>query len=589
VSPVEGDLSGEPQNDGEKPTVASRRQFLSRAGIAAAGVAVGGFAGAVIATSIADEKPDESQVQSDYADLPPRDKPGFDHLVVVMFENRSFDNLLGYLYDKDSLPAGQKFDGLNFGTYSNKDDAGNVVPVHPYSGPTDVVMHQPSPDPGEVYPHVNTQLFNHIDPPGNAFQHGRNMAPPYNAPPKGTKPNMEGFLRDYINDWRVKAGGDDPTPDEYSVVMGAFTPEMLPVFSTLASQFAVYDNWHCAVPSQTFCNRSFFHASTSHGFVTNNGSGGYDKWLRPDNVGPTIFNRLEEAGISWRVYFDDRQLVSLTGLLHAPVIEKYWHTNFRTMTEFFDDAEKGKLPAYSFIEPRLLYDHNDMHPPGPVVTSEVVDGDLITGGGISDVRAGDALLHTIYKAVRSSASVVGSNAINTMLLVTFDEHGGTYDHVPPGPASPPEERADTEMGFTFDRLGARVPAIAISAYTAKGRVINDQMHHSSVVSTLTTKHGLQPINDRDRGAPTIDNAIHLTRPRQPSTWPDTRPAYVPTNPESLDPVPNGDDDRPLSPPGVGLAGMLSAKFGPPGEPVPRTYREAFDLVTREGSGLFGTS
>jgi phospholipase C len=566
---------------------ASRRQFLSRAGKVAAGVAIAGFTGGVIAASIAEEQPDENQVQAEYPDLPPRHKPGFDHLVVIMYENRSFDNLLGYLYDKDSLPAGQQFDGLNFGDYSNRDNAGNVIPAHPYGGSTDRVMQQPSPDPGEEYPHVNTQLFNVVDPPGNAFQHSSNMLPPFNAPPDGTRPNMQGFVRDYINDLRGKAAGEEPVPAEYDVVMGSFTPAMLPVFATLATQFAVYDNWHCAVPSQTFCNRSFFHASTSHGFVTNNGQGGYSKWLRSSNTAPTIFNRLEEAGIPWRVYFDDRQLISLTGLLHAPVIQQYWHTNFRTMTEFYDDAEKGNLPAYSFIEPRLLYDHNDMHPPGPLVSEEVVGGNLATGAGISDARAGDAFLHSVYKAVRSSASHTGSNALNTMLLVTFDEHGGTYDHVPPPAAEVPEKRAHTEMGFSFDRLGVRVPAIAISAYTARGRVINDPMHHSSVVSTLTTKHGLRPLNARDRGAPTLDNAVHLSQPRQPSTWPNTRPSYVPANPEADDPVPNGDDDRALSPPGVGLTGLLTAHYGAAGQPIPQTYRQAFDLVTRSGLGLFG--
>jgi phospholipase C len=385
--------------------------------------------------------------------------------------------------------------------------------------------------------------------------------------------------------------GTEPSIDDYRVVMGGFTPDMLPVFSTLAREFAIYDDWHAAVPSQTFCNRSFFHAATSHGFVSNaDGPVGIPKWLDPGNISPTVFNRLEGEKLPWAIYFDDRQLISLTGFLHAPVLEKYWKTNFRTMTQFYADVANGDLPAYSFIEPRLLYDHNDMHPPvGFDFASVVVDGDVITGASISDVRAGDALLHRIYSAVRSSKNQDGSNAMNTMLFVTFDEHGGTYDHVPPGPAVPPGDGAAGEMDFRFNRLGVRVPAIAISAYTGRNTIIHEEMHHNSVVATLNKRFGLRSLTRRDEGAPTINNAVNLKTPRQPQDWPDTHPQYVPPNPEASDPVPTGDDDRPLAPPGAGLMGLMVAKYGEPGEPTPETYRQAYNFITKRGLNLFGSS
>ena len=570
-------------------TPTSRRQFLSRAGFTAAGFAAGavagGVAGGVIGASVAATATHE---HDEYPPVAPRATPGFDHLVVVMFENRSLDNLLGYLYDKSTLPSGKKFDGLAFGDYSAPDHEGTPIPAHAYEGETDFVMRQPFPDPGEEYDHVNVQLFDIVDPPENANLGAHDQKPPYNAPPQGTRPTMKGFVNDYINDFRQRSGGTTPSKDDYSIVMGSFTPQMLPVFSTLARQFAVYDNWHCAVPSQTFCNRSFFHASTSHGYVTNTGAPGVHKWLDAANDSPTIFNRLEDAGIGWAVYFDDRSLVSLTGFLHAPVLEKYWKTNFRTMTQFYQDVQNGELPAYAFIEPRLLYDHNDMHPPaGPDLKPLIVDGELISGGAISDVRAGEALLHQIYSAIRSSRSEKGSNALNTMLFVTFDEHGGTYDHVPPPSAVPPEGLKDTEMDFTFDRLGVRVPAIAISAYTARNSVIHAPMHHASVIATLTKKHGLKHLTARDRDAPTIENAINLTTARQPQSWPDTHPQYVPVNPEASVPSAGDDDQRPLSPPGIGLMSLMVAKYAP-GTPVPQNYQQAFDLVTSKGLGLFGS-
>ncbi|WP_374010802.1 alkaline phosphatase family protein [Leifsonia sp. LS-T14] len=589
------DLPREPGSEpGSEPERrgASRRAFLKGAGLVAAGAvaggATGGAAGAALGAASAQTSPTADESGEEHPPLPPRGGgPGFDHLVVLMYENRSFDNLLGHLYDEGNLPEGARFEGLAFGDYSNPDPAGGPdISAHIYEGATDFVMRQPSPDPGEVYPHVNTQLFEIVDPPSNADARLPAMLPPYNAPPPGAKPTMRGFVRDYIGVLR-KDTGREPVRDDYRRVMGGFSPDMLPVFSTLARQFAVYDDWHCAVPSQTFCNRSFFNASTSHGYLDNGGAEGARKWFDPTNDAPTIFNRLEEAGRSWRVYYDDRQLISLTGFIHAPVLEPYWKTHFRTMSQFYADVAEGTLPDYAFVEPRLLYDHNDMHPPGGPMTEETVAGDAVVGGAISDVRAGELLLHRVYSAIRSASSAKGSNALNTMLLVTFDEHGGTYDHVAPGKAIPPDDSGPGENGFRFDRLGVRVPAIAISAYTARNTIIHDEMHHSAVVATLTEKYGLRHLTERDRGARTIDNAINRTTPRQPGTWPDTHPQYLPANPEAEAPGPD-DGDRPLSPPGVGLVGLLMARYGAPGAPVPRTYKDAYRAVTTLGRGLFGS-
>ncbi|MET0813241.1 MAG: alkaline phosphatase family protein, partial [Microbacterium sp.] len=570
----------------------SRRSFLRFAGFGAAGAAAAAGAAFGISRltgSAAAGTPESTAAPTPTASVPPRaEGPGFDHLVVLMFENRSFDNLLGWLYADENPASGASFQGLSEELF-NKTHDGEKVHAHRYRGATDVVMSSPRPDPGEEYPHVNTQLFGSVAPESNRHKRIQDMTAPFNAPGSTASPRMDGFVTDYIDAYIADHDGTAPTKDEYEVIMGGFDPSMLPVTSTLARNFAVYDAWHCAVPSQTFCNRSFFHASTSHGYVTNGYNGGYKKWFDAKNDSPTVFNRLEDAGIDWAIYFDDRSLISLTGFIHAPALEQYFATDhFRTMTRFWQDVAGGTLPAYSFVEPRMVYDHNDMHPPVGPLTETDVDGTVITGGSISDVRAGEVLLHKVYSAIRSSDSASGSNAMNTMLLVTFDEHGGTYDHVPPPAAVVPSGLpARTEMDFTFDRLGVRVPAIAISAYTKRGDVIHDPMSHGSVISTLTSRFGLAPINERDAGAPTIENAVTLTAPRDPRDWPTTQPAYVPANPESSLPFDEGADDRPLSPPGVGLVGMLVAKYGTPGEPVPKTYREAYEAIDRLGKGLFG--
>jgi phospholipase C len=552
--------------------------------VSAATVAIGASAGAAV-TAAATAHPPE------FAPLAKRTTPGFDHVVVVMFENRSFDNMLGWLYTAEEKTKAE-FDGLAQGSYSNPGPDGVEIPAFVYEGATDTIMQHPQPDPGEHFSHVNTQLFNVLDPPSNGDIVQNGLRSPFNRPPAGTKPTNNGFVTDFIVNFKLTKGRE-PTPEEYRVIMGGFSPKMLPVLSTLAREFAVYDAWHAGVPSQTFCNRLFFHASTSHGYVTNHGGDSYYKWINGP-AAPTIFNRLEDAGVPWRVYYDGTQLTSLTGMLHAPSLQKYWKTNFREMGQFALDAQNGDLPAYSFIEPRMVFNHNDMHPPwGSHVDETELDlgqGDKVPvySSALSDVRAGDQLVHDIYDAIRLSDSKRGSNAMNTALVITFDEHGGTYDHVAPPVAAPPDTSGPGEMGFAFDRLGLRVPAIVVSAYTAKNTVIHDQMHHGSIINTLSRLHGLRPLTARDESANPIFNAINLTEPRQPYTWPQPTSNFVQPNPEQTpDKVAHTHKHRPLTAPAQGLTGLLLARFNP-GSKVPTTYGEAYEALVGYGKGLFGT-
>ncbi|MBW9093910.1 twin-arginine translocation signal domain-containing protein [Microbacterium jejuense] len=567
----------------------SRRDFLKLGGIATAGAVVGGAIGAAAGATIGHEL-GVREGSADLGTVPARSEPGFDHIVVLMGENRSFDNLLGRLYSPETLPPGATFDGLEFGDYANTAPSGERIAAHVYEGSTDVIMGSPDPDPGEEYPHVNTQLFGVVDPPGNAAAEIADMRAPFNAPPHGAAPTMDGFATDYRNNLLRLRRGSEPSLDDVSRIMGGFSPAQLPVLSTLAQQFAVFDAWHCAVPSQTYCNRSFFHASTSHGFVTNRDHGGYRKWLEAD-AAPTVFDRLEDAGLSWKVYFDELQLVSLTGILHSPTLERYWRTDhFVYMSEFYEDAKNGTLPAYAFIEPRLVYNHNDFHPPVGVLRESDVAGEPVIDSAVSDVRAGEKLVADVYDAIRTSATPDGSNAVNTLLLITFDEHGGTYDHVVPPAATPPHaDESPGEMGFGFDRLGVRVPAIAVSAYTRAGTIVHDEMHHGALAATLAKRHGLRPLTRRDAEARDMYAVVNLDTPRDPATWPLVHPLYLPPNTaedERIDLKNGPHSDKPLSPPGKGLLGLLLAKYGSSDDEDPQTYADAYRILQARGLGLF---
>lgn len=281
-------------------------------------------------------------------------------------------------------------------------------------------------------------------------------------------------------------------------------------------------------------------------------------------------------------------MVSFTGMLHAAMLEPYWKSNFRSMEQFHEDAATGRLPAYAFIEPRMIFNHNDMHPPFGTLREGEFDGEKVYNSALSDVRAGEALMHSIYTSIRGARSTSGSNALNTALLITFDEHGGTFDHVVPPAAVPPTREVEAgEMGFTFERLGPRVPAILVSAYTQEQSVIHDELHHGSLIASPNRLHGLAPLTRRDAEANTVFGAVNLETPRQPYTWPTTHPQFVPPNPEAVPAPQHEHKHRPLSNPARGLLGLMLAKYAP-GTPIPETFGDAYDVLVTHGQGLFGT-
>jgi phospholipase C len=440
-----------------------------------------------------------------------------DHVVVAMFENRSFDNLLGRLYEPGEVAS---FEGVTGRELANPvpgwvADGGAVVPYGVAAG-----MNSPSPDPGEEYQHVNTQLFGIIDPPGNRGILADHMAAPYNAPADpGTRPTMDGFVADYISAVMAETG-QKPAYADYAQIMTGYAPAQVPVTSALARGFAVFDHWFCEVPSQTFPNRSFLHAATSSGFVVNMSPADS---FPVHNTAETIFERLESRGLTWRVYCDPPSHISITGIIHAPRLLDRFATHFFSTDRFLADVASGQLPAYSFIEPNLLYGHNDMHPAFDV---------LFPGMDMdppSSLLGGEALLAKVYDAIRASSSPDGSNAYNTLLLVTFDEHGGTYDHVPPPPVPPPDPAAPArQMGFGFGRSGVRVPAIAVSAWIPERTVVTGEHRHTSVIRTLRDQWQLgAPLTARDGAAASIAPVLSLSEPRAPEDWPEVAPLPVP--------------------------------------------------------------
>ena len=414
------------------------------------------------------------------------------HIIVVMFENRSFDNLLGWLYDPAN-PAPfnvvpPDYEGLYLKNVFNPDPQGGKRHAGKSKDPR-----SPQPNPGEPFEDVHSQIY---DVPRVSFQE---MSP---IPPHAA--NMLGFIRNYEE--------QKEKPSRPDKIMDSLTPQTVPVLSTLAHHYAVCDHWFASIPTQTFCNRSFVHAGTSSGYV-NNGGGG----LCFVNHSPTIFDLLENAGLSWNVFVDGWLLQSFTLLTQGSMWKYALTPHFAHFKNFLAAAaQKDGLPSYSFIEP-IYFDslvwgpENDMHPEcNPYEFYE-----------LSNLHRGEALLANIYQAVRNSP-----DWDSILLVILFDEHGGCYDHVPPPSSSDCDVAINPDgivipkgehggIGFSFDRLGPRVPAIVVSAYTPSQTRLHHIFEHTSVLSTVVNCFDLPrgQLGARQAKARDLADAVTLSAPR----------------------------------------------------------------------------
>jgi phospholipase C len=358
--------------------------------------------------------------------------PGLDtlrHIVVLMMENRSFDHMLGSLTAVDP-----RIDGIT-GQLSNPDTTGALVKPQPLAQ----FQGQLDPDPDHHFPAVDLQIF------------GGDTSPTRVA-------NMQGFVKSYFN--QQKDVGHSQK------IMYYFAEQQLPVLTTLALEFAVFNRWFASIPGPTICNRAFAHYGTSFGRVDMN-------LLYINEPFKSIYDRLINANPAHtaKLYYYDTtsSTMEITNLLeNQPEL-------FGTYEQFLDDCSKSDLPDYSFIEPN--FNDHDSDSGEEVASDQHPD---------HNVQAGELFIASVYKAIKDSPLWQ-----NAALLVVYDEHGGIYDHVVPPACTPDQFTAsanDTGTGqpFAFDRLGVRVPAILISPWIPKGTVVDGRVFdHASIPATIT--------------------------------------------------------------------------------------------------------
>ena len=363
--------------------------------------------------------------------LPPPQAAGFDHVVVVMMENRSFDHFLGWLPGANGQQAGLSYN----------DSAGVSHPTH------------------SLPPDYQGCGFND---PGHSYSNGRVQ---YNS--------------GAADGWLLNGSGND------IYAIGYYGQSDLPFLGAAGTTFTVCDNYFAAILSATYPNRFYQHAGQT------------DRLSNTSTTStlPTIWDRLEQKGLSRRYYFNDLPFLALWGTQYVSISKPF--------SQFLADAAAGTLPNVAYVDPGFAGEttdtSNDDHPH-------------------ADIRDGEAFLNQIYDALRASP-----NWPKTVLIINFDEWGGFFDHVPPPLAPIPPVTA--AAGDVDGRLGFRVPCVVISPYARRNFIAHGQYDHTSILKMIEWRFGLPPLSVRDSTANNLAEVLDLSSPNV------TAPAFtVPMGP-----------------------------------------------------------
>ncbi|MDE2387825.1 MAG: phosphoesterase [Betaproteobacteria bacterium] len=420
-------------------------------------------------------------------------------IFVLMLENRSFDHMLGCNIFPGFRPDGSqaRIDGLLTNTGGSRGFYNRMNSGQSFDPTAIAAVNPMQSDPPHEFCDVLMQLC------------GIGAVRPLN----GSYPpiNNSGFVDSYsgipsysntFNCCRKKLffQTDCKNPNDRSTspqdIMGCFRAADIPALYTLATEYAVCDRWFSSMPGPTWPNRYFAHAASSAGLDDSPDklAMATDYAVGQEFQNGTLFNRLNEKELPWEIFAGDHlpQSFALKGMTHE------WLMN-RRLTPFVGKNGKQifreKLqnpdyePIYIFIEPNW---------------GKLLGKQAFTGGNsqhpADGIAGGDKLIRDVYSAIRNSP-----HWEHSMLIITYDEHGGFYDHCIPSSARPPGDitmpASNNKHGFDFTVYGARVPAIIVSPWI-KRNIIDDTLYdHSSIPATVMRLFGLRdPLTNRDRNA-----------------------------------------------------------------------------------------
>jgi phospholipase C len=411
--------------------------------------------------------------------------PRIKHIFVLMLENRAFDHMLGATPIRGTDAETHR----ETQTIRRSDKAANdVLNEH------DEVIHHcvvgtgqkrsVGKDPGHEFGNTLTMLGGLHPTPG--------PYPPY--------PNVDnsGFAQNFAA----------TEPEEPCSIMLSYRGEDegeatadVPVITALAREFVVCDNWFSSMPGPTWPNRLFVHAASSAGMDDSPSTGDslIDELI--DGIvfeNGSIYELLDSENIEWSVYHGDAfpQVMALSGMDLGTI-----STHFHDMDEFEEDLSNGSMANYVFIEPDY---------------GEDIKGNTYKCGNsqhpLDDITHGERLIKRVYETLRNSPVWEES-----MLIVTYDEGGGFFDHVRPGPTVPPgdsvSDPVNNHHNFAFNQLGVRVPAIVCSPWIPRNLIDHRGYEHASVPSTVEALWGLPNMTERDAHARELTSLLSLSAPR----------------------------------------------------------------------------
>jgi len=410
------------------------------------------------------------------------------NIFVLMLENHSFDNVFGL----SNIPKINGLDGTESNEYKGK--SYQVQKSAPDTMPS---------DPGHEFLDTLQQLCGNGDLPpvwkcGDTY------------PPAGSEILNTGFVANYatsISEQTKIVHFSPPPADQIGDVMSCFdTANQLPALYELATQFAICDNWFSSIPGPTWPNRFFAYAASSGGLddspsMTQQIKGELLKGFSFPNG--SIFYHLKKEELNFRIYQDRYSHLSFP-IVHA--LEGIHWTDIHDISTFADDLSKDYDFAFTLIEPNYGDIFLDTYRGGS--SQHPMDG----------MQKGEELIKTVYEAILNSPVWE-----NSLLIITYDEHGGFYDHVQPPQALPPCDGTSkySKHGFDFTRYGIRVPAVVVSPYIPKNTVCNTLFDHTSMIKTVTENWEMEPLTNRDKYANGLSSLLTLNEPRPKSDCPNS--------------------------------------------------------------------
>src|SRR3954465_10326355 len=383
----------------------------------------------------------------------------FDHIVVVMQENHSFDSYLGMLPHVDGFDL---------------DGAGRPLNANPYKDG-----------------YITVQRAASLCQPGGPSQTW-----------KATHQQVDG-------------GRMDGFATQAPATMLYWDETQLPFYASLAKTFCTGDRWFSSAPCQTYPNRRFMLAGTAFGLISTDTSS-----VTQDPPNGTIFDRLDAAGVTWTDYFTD---VPATGVIASVPIRH--PQNLAPIDRFYADCAAGTLPAVSFVDSDIgvaavVADATLGNVPAPFAaeTDKRAGAQNEDQEGPADIALGENFVSRAVQAVLASPLWP-----RILLVWTYDEHGGYYDHVPPPAAIPPDaippKLGPNDPPGGYDLYGPRVPAVVVSGHARRGAVTSVVHDHTSILSTIEAKWNLPAMTHRDANAATLMDfldASKVTFPEPPS-------------------------------------------------------------------------